>query len=69
MKKGLEDFWANKTSVDDLLTISRSVEELAWSTQAEAGVDLVALDGTLYDHVLDAIFCLGLLPDRFNVGL
>jgi len=66
MKKGLEDFWAKKTTADELLAISRSVEELAWTTQAEAGIDLVALDGTLYDHVLDAVYCLGLLPERFN---
>lgn len=66
MKKGLEDFWAKKTTADELLAISRSVEELAWTTQVEAGIDLVALDGTLYDHVLDAVYCLGLLPERFN---
>ena len=32
-----------------------------------AGVELVGLDGTLYDQVLDTIFYLGLAPPRFQV--
>ena len=33
-----------------------------------AGVSLVALDGTLYDQVLDWVVYLGLEPERFQVG-
>ena len=32
-----------------------------------AGINLVGLDGTLYDQVLDTIFYLGLAPARFSV--
>ena len=32
-----------------------------------AGVELIGLDGTLYDQVLDTIFYLGLAPPRFQV--
>jgi hypothetical protein len=30
-------------------------------------VELIGLDGTLYDQVLDTIFYLGLAPPRFQV--
>jgi len=30
-------------------------------------VELIGLDGTLYDQVLDTIFHLGLAPPRFQV--
>lgn len=32
-------------------------------------MELVGLDGTLYDQVLDTIFYLGLAPPRFQVLL
>ena len=35
---------------------------------ADPGVDLVGLDGTLYDQVLDWLFYLGLQPARFKVS-
>ena len=69
MKKALEDYWAGNSTSDALLATARAVEEEAWRLQADAGIDLVALDGTWYDHVLDAIYCLGLLPERFQVSL
>ena len=34
---------------------------------AAVGVDLVGLDGTLYDQILDFIVYLGLEPERFKV--
>ena len=34
-----------------------------------AGVDLVGLDGTLYDQMLDWVVYLGLEPARFKVCL
>jgi hypothetical protein len=65
MKKALESYWAGKTSKDDLITASQAVEEAAWRSQADAGIELVSVDGTFYDHVLDIASCLGLLPERF----
>ena len=65
-KKALESYWAGKSTQADLLTATHHVEEAAWLTQAAAGVNLIALDGTLYDHVLDTCSYLGLLPQRFN---
>jgi hypothetical protein len=66
MKKALEDFWSKKSSEADLVAISHAVEAQAWTAQADAGVDLIALDGTYYDQILDTISYLGLIPERFN---
>nr|BAU71146.1 METE; cobalamin-independent methionine synthase [Parachlorella kessleri] len=69
MKKALELYWANpaaKGAKETLLATAAEVEAQAWRCQAEAGVDLVGLDGTLYDQVLDFSHYLGLLPKRFQ---
>jgi 5-methyltetrahydropteroyltriglutamate--homocysteine methyltransferase len=68
MKKSLEAFWKGQISEDILISNSDEIELSAWTEQAAAGVDLVALDGTLYDQVLDfAVMYLGLVPERFKV--
>lgn len=68
MKKALETYWAspNASSRAHLLSTAHAVEADAWTTQRSAGIDLIALDGTLYDHVLDTTAYLGLLPSRFG---
>lgn len=68
MKKALEAHWAGATDAAALLQATAAVEAGAWRAQAEAGVERVGLDGTLYDQVLDAAFQLGLVPPRFQVG-
>lgn len=69
MKKSLEAFWKGQISEDALISTSDEIELSAWTEQAGAGLDLVALDGTLYDQVLDfAVMYLGLVPERFKVG-
>ncbi|KAI8106445.1 hypothetical protein M9435_000989 [Picochlorum sp. BPE23] len=67
MKKALESYWSGGLSGEALLLAAEEVDARAWKEQADMGVDLVALDGTLYDHVLDfAVTYLGLVPDRFS---
>lgn len=66
LKKALESFWSDKSSEQDLLSTVHEIEALAWKAQADAGIDMVACDGTLYDQTLDIIHSLGLLPERFN---
>ena len=68
MKSALESFWNGKSTSDELLSVAREVELSAWCEQADAGIEKIALDGTLYDHVLDFASMFGLIPDRF-VGL
>jgi len=67
MKTALEAFWSGKSSEANLMATSNAVDEAAWRSQADAGVQLIALDGTLYDHVADfAVTYLGLVPERFR---
>ncbi|KAK9811094.1 hypothetical protein WJX73_002072 [Symbiochloris irregularis] len=66
LKKALESHWKGDSSLDQLLEVSKTVERDAWSAQDDAGVDLIGLDGTLYDQILDFIFYLGLVPERFQ---
>ncbi|KAL4447714.1 hypothetical protein ABPG75_004933 [Micractinium tetrahymenae] len=66
MKKALEAYWAGSSSKEELAAASAAVEARAWRDQAAAGIDLIGLDGTLYDQVLDATFQLGLIPERFQ---
>ena len=61
-------FWKGKSSESDLAAALRAVDAEAWSAQKDAGISLVALDGTAYDQVLDAITALGLAPRRFQVS-
>lgn len=68
MKKALEAHWSRGITSAELLEAASAVEAAAWRAQAEAGIDLIGLDGTLYDQVLDATFQLGLIPSRFKVG-
>lgn len=67
VKKALEAFWSGKLKADDLLQSVKTVEAENWKTQLQAGIDLIGVgDGTLYDHVLDWIIRLGLIPQRFQ---
>ncbi|KAL6774393.1 METE1 [Auxenochlorella protothecoides x Auxenochlorella symbiontica] len=66
MKKALESFWSGKSTADDLRTVAEQTERVAWLSQKDAGLDLVALDSTYYDQILDFITYLGLIPKRFQ---
>ena len=59
-------YWKKGISQEELLKVAADVEAAAWKLQADAGVALVGLDGTLYDQVLDWTFYLGLAPARFS---
>jgi hypothetical protein len=66
LKTALERHWAGAASAAELKAAAAAVEDAAWRAQAAAGVDLIGLDGTLYDHVADAwALGLGLAPPRF----
>lgn len=66
MKKALEKYWDKKISVDELFQARNALQETAWNDQSKAGINSIALDGTLYDQVLDIQHALGLTPKRFE---
>ena len=47
--------WKGKLSGDDLLAAAAKVDADAWRLQRDAGIDLVALDGTLYDQARGSV--------------
>lgn len=66
LKFALEKFWRNKLSEEELYKVAHAVEEANWNKQLASGVNRVAVGMfSLYDHVLDWTFYLGLAPERF----
>ena len=67
VKKALESFWNGTSDADTMLQTVRDIEVHGWKTQLDAGIDRIAVgDQTLYDHVLDWVVRLGLIPSRFQ---
>jgi len=67
VKKALEAFWSGKSDESKLLQIVQDVETANWKTQLDAGISRIGIgDTSLYDHVLDWIVRLGIIPDRFG---
>ncbi len=67
VKRALEAYWAGKTDAETLISTVEAVQEDGWRAQQERGVDAVAVEGiSLYDHVLDWVVWLGLVPERFR---
>ncbi|CAI5734721.1 unnamed protein product [Hyaloperonospora brassicae] len=66
LKFALEKFWRHKLSESELLDVARAVEEANWRKQVAANVTRVGVGlFSLYDHVLDWTYYLGLAPPRF----
>jgi len=65
LKRALEGHWRGKVGTSELLETFRTVQRQ--SAVAQADIDRVGVgDATLYDHVLDWSFRLGLIPTRFE---
>ncbi|RMX62112.1 hypothetical protein DD238_005197 [Peronospora effusa] len=66
LKFALERFWRHKISEEELYQVAHAVEEANWHKQVDAGVNRVGVGlFSLYDHVLDWTYYLGLAPERF----
>jgi 5-methyltetrahydropteroyltriglutamate--homocysteine methyltransferase len=66
LKRALENYWADRSSPDELAAAARAIRRTNWELQARAGIDHVASgDFSLYDHVLDTAVMLGAVPERF----
>ncbi|DBA03727.1 TPA: hypothetical protein N0F65_004144 [Lagenidium giganteum] len=67
LKFSLEKFWRNKCTEEELYAVAHAVERQNWQEQLKRGVNRVAVGMfSLYDHVLDWTFYLGLAPERFQ---
>ena len=69
LKFALERYWKTKIDAAELEGTAKQLRADHWKLQAEAGVDIVPVgDASFYDHVLDASFMLGNVPQRFHDG-
>ena len=67
LKWALESYWRGEIDQATLISRAHAVRHNNWQTQLEAGCDVLTVgDFCLYDHVLNASFLLGHLPQRTN---
>ncbi len=67
LKFGLEAYWAQTLSAEQLESLGQELRQRHWAVQAEAGVELLPVgDFAWYDHVLEWTTTLGAVPGRFE---
>ena len=67
LKKALENYWAGKSSLNDLESAAEKIRKNNWIKQKEAGVDFISSnDFSYYDNMLDTAVMLNAVPSRFR---
>jgi 5-methyltetrahydropteroyltriglutamate--homocysteine methyltransferase len=66
LKVALESFWAGRSGAPELDSTAGAVQADAWESAA-SHVDIIPVgDFSLYDHILDMAWALGVTPARFG---
>lgn len=67
LKKASEQYWAGKSSQQNLLLTGRNLRKENWLIQKDAGIDLIpSNDFSFYDQVLDMSLTVNAIPQRYN---
>jgi len=67
LKKGLEKYWADELSQQELCEIAHTLRVKNWQLQNGLGIEVLpSNDFSLYDQVLDTICMLGAIPARYH---
>ncbi|KAJ2142834.1 methionine-synthesizing 5- methyltetrahydropteroyltriglutamate--homocysteine methyltransferase [Coemansia sp. RSA 1807] len=67
LKKLVEKFWAGKATEQELVEGSKQLRADHWALQKQHGLtEVPAGDFSYYDHVLDAAFAVGIIPERYQ---
>jgi 5-methyltetrahydropteroyltriglutamate--homocysteine methyltransferase len=67
LKLALESFWAGRAGEEELRETASALRAANWGRAAAAGIDVIPSgDFSLYDHVLDAAWGVGAIPERFG---
>ena len=67
LKKALEQYWAGKLTVQELLQTGKSIRRQNWQLQHDAGIDVLPCnDFSFYDQVLDTSLMVGAIPERYH---
>ena len=67
LKKVLENFWAQKSSFDEVKKVASELKKRHWNYQKDAKIDFISSnDFSLYDNMLDTSIMLNAVPLRFS---
>ncbi len=67
LKFALESFWSGKSSFQAVEGVAKNLRAKAWTTQKNAGVELISSnDFSYYDQMLDTMLLVGAIPNRFK---
>ncbi|KAJ1899296.1 methionine-synthesizing 5- methyltetrahydropteroyltriglutamate--homocysteine methyltransferase, partial [Kickxella alabastrina] len=67
LKKLVEGFWSGKVSEAELAEGSKNLRAEHWALQTSYGLTEVPVgDFSYYDHVLDAAYAVGIIPERYQ---
>lgn len=67
LKKASEQFWAGKSTLQNLVQVGKNIRQQHWELQKEQGIDLIpANDFSFYDQVLDLSLTVGAIPKRYH---
>ncbi|MCX2453549.1 5-methyltetrahydropteroyltriglutamate--homocysteine S-methyltransferase [Pedobacter sp. PLR] len=67
LKKACEQFWAGKSTLQNLVQVGKNIRQQNWELQKEQGIDLIpSNDFSFYDQVLDLSLTVGAIPKRYH---
>ena len=67
LKKACEQFWAGKSTIQNLVQVGKNIRQQNWELQKEKGIDLIpSNDFSFYDQVLDLSLTVGAIPRRYH---
>ena len=67
LKRATEAYWKGELGGDELLATGARLRKENWETQRAAGIDLIPCnDFSYYDHVLDTVALVGVVPARYG---
>ncbi|NQX41059.1 5-methyltetrahydropteroyltriglutamate--homocysteine methyltransferase [Pedobacter steynii] len=67
LKKACEQFWAGKSTLQNLVQVGKNIRRQNWELQKEKGIDLIpSNDFSFYDQVLDLSLTVGAIPKRYH---
>lgn len=67
LKRACENYWAGRSTLEELLQTGKDIRKNNWELQQQAGVDLIpSNDFSFYDQVLDMTLTVGAIPPRYE---
>lgn len=67
LKRACEKYWSDRTPLEDLIEMGKSIRKENWKLQQGKGIDLIpSNDFSFYDQVLDTTLMVGAVPERYT---